>query len=485
MSLARGKRIAWIVPSPTQASGGLRTIFQCIEALERIGAECTIFIMPTAPVDIDNIHSSIESWYGYDFKSYRLAAEIDDAYDVVVATFWPTAYAAYAAPIPCKIYFCQDFEPFFYSIGDYHFEAERSYRLGLQPVCLGRWLAGKVSTSGSKKAFSYDFGADSNVYFPIVCEKEYAICAIFQPEKPRRLSKFLTDIIRSLNRLNPGLTVYVYGSEGTDDMLEGLDVCNLGLLTPAECNALYGLCLAGISLSCTNPSRIPFEMMAAGLPVIELDLENNRDDIPVSAVKFAPYDPEAFAEAVINIVDSESLRDEMSQAGVSFMAERNVQAEDRAFVDAFERAMTTNLSNTDSVIFSEEQRFEKQNIMNRTRRLCEELTCFRCKWISLEVKNLPEGIEGVIIYIWSKDEQEDIVTSDFRSTGIEDNCLGCKLPEGLVEPTLCKIHVHAIVDGVPVVLFGFEHAFVTLDNRSIGRARTVESNGIVCRMEAL
>ena len=58
-------------------------------------------------------------------------------------------------------------------------------------------------------------------------------------------------------------------------------------------------------MSASNPSRIPFEMMAAGLPVVELYKENNIYDMPDEGVLLARPTPEAIASAIIHLVDSE------------------------------------------------------------------------------------------------------------------------------------------------------------------------------------
>lgn len=59
---------------------------------------------------------------------------------------------------------------------------------------------------------------------------------------------------------------------------------NLNIIPIKECNELYNKCKVGICMSASNPSRIPFEMMSAGLPVVELYKENNIYDLPDEGV---------------------------------------------------------------------------------------------------------------------------------------------------------------------------------------------------------
>ncbi|MBD9114756.1 glycosyltransferase, partial [bacterium] len=86
-----------------------------------------------------------------------------------------------------------------------------------------------------------------------------------------------------------------------------------------KCNELYNKCKVGVCMSSSNPSRIPFEMMAAGLPVVDLYRENNLYDIPEDGVLLADTSPEAVATAIIKILDDDKLQQSMSKKGYEFM----------------------------------------------------------------------------------------------------------------------------------------------------------------------
>lgn len=95
------------------------------------------------------------------------------------------------------------------------------------------------------------------------------MCAIYQPEKGRRVAPLLVEAIRVALELDPSLTFYLYGSDAPVPISDHR-VVSLGLISTDECRELYWRCKCGVSLSISNPSRIPFEMMACGLPVIDL-----------------------------------------------------------------------------------------------------------------------------------------------------------------------------------------------------------------------
>ena len=76
-----------------------------------------------------------------------------------------------------KAYFIQDYEPWFFPMGDQYLITENSYKYGFLPVTIGKWLAHKMEQEFNTPAEYFDFGADLNVYKPLEnVEKENAIC---------------------------------------------------------------------------------------------------------------------------------------------------------------------------------------------------------------------------------------------------------------------------------------------------------------------
>jgi glycosyltransferase involved in cell wall biosynthesis len=75
---------------------------------------------------------------------------------------------------------------------------------------------------------------------------------------------------------------------------------NLGVLSPRELAALYRRATVGVVFSLTNLSLVTQEMMASGLPVVELDGENVQSVLCPSgnlAMLAAPT-PDAVADSV-------------------------------------------------------------------------------------------------------------------------------------------------------------------------------------------
>ena len=164
----------------------------------------------------------------------------------------------------------------------------------------------------------FSFCADTNVYKKLDnVEKENAVCFIFQPEKPRRCSNIGIRALLLVKALRPDVKIYLYGSDV--DIKLDVEMENLHIMPIDKCNELYNKCKVGVCMSSSNPSRIPFEMMAAGLPVVDLYRENNLYDIPEDGVLLADTSPEAIATAIIKILDDDKLQQSMSKKGYEFM----------------------------------------------------------------------------------------------------------------------------------------------------------------------
>lgn len=333
-------RIAWFLPPLTKGSGGLNTIFRNAEALVNHGYYCDFFFPPSAGLvsTEKEVRKNMADWFDYrhDCRISLFETKLEDYYDMAIATFWDTAAIVADQSCKSKAYFIQDWEPSFYPVSDAYFLARQSYELGLAPITIGRWLAKKASTISGSDAFYTDFCADLSIYNNQNAEKENAICAIYQPEKPRRNAATLLSALQIVKKKNPELKVYLYGSN-TD--IEILGFTNLGIITKSECNDLYNRCKLGVSMSTTNPSRIPFEMMAAGLPVVELAGENTSFDLFEDAVCFAKPSPASLATTISSLLAQPNRLTSMSRAGISYMQSRPLSLERNQFVKACKSIM--------------------------------------------------------------------------------------------------------------------------------------------------
>lgn len=319
-------RAAWVLPSLIEGSGGHRTILQNVQYLIRKGYECDVYVEDKGEVkNSEELRRQAETLFGKHDCRFILGYDIQGEYDIIFATAWFTAKVVRDCNSKAvKAYFIQDFEALFNPMGDGYILACNSYGYGLKPVTIGRWLSHKMQTEYHTPSRYFDFCADRRIYRPLPeAKKEHAICFVYQPDKPRRCSVLGIEALGIVKFLRPDVKIYLYGSNIKGNVW--FEHENLGIIPLEKCNALYNKCEVGLCISSSNPSRIPFEMMAAGLPVVDLYMENNFFDMPNEGVRLAHTTPESIAQALIEILDHPEQAAQMSEAGKRYMADKDLE----------------------------------------------------------------------------------------------------------------------------------------------------------------
>ncbi|MBP3899222.1 hypothetical protein J6D24_00220 [Candidatus Saccharibacteria bacterium] len=340
---SNGKTIAWVLPYVIPGSGGHRTIIQNANALAKNGYIVDLYVEDDYVTSDIQMKNRIKELFGECLCEVHMGYEFRRPYDLAIATYSETTVEIVEhSNAKVKANFIQDYEPWFVPMGGAHIKMEQVYRKDLKNICIGRWLASKVSSEFGSNAVKYfPFCADTNVYKKFDVEKEPAVCFIYQPEKPRRCWELGIRALHIVKTLHPEVTIYLYGSPS--DCAANFEHQNMHILSPTECNELYNKCKVGLCLSASNPSRIPFEMMAAGLPVVDLYRENNVYDMPSEGVLLAESTPESIATSIIKVLEDESLAKSMSKYGSNYMKDYPLS---RGF-DDFLSAIATMLDGSD------------------------------------------------------------------------------------------------------------------------------------------
>lgn len=330
-------KAAWLLPAFLEGSGGHRTILQNVAYLAEHGYVCDVYIEDNGQVkDAEQLKMLADKYFGRCHCRYVLGYHLHGNYDLVFATVWYTAKIVRSfAGNAKKIYFIQDYEPFFYPVGENYLEACDSYCQGLYPVTIGRWLSKKMQQDYHIPSQYFDFCADTAAYRRIKIKQKKAVCFIYQPEKKRRCANLGIAALGIVKYIDPDINIYLYGSNARDDVW--FEHKNLKLLNVGECNKLYNQCTVGLCISASNPSRVPFEMMAAGLPVVDVFMENNLYDMPPQGISLAHFTPEAIAQALLEILHNPDKREKMSKAGQEYMKEKTIEYGCKQFLSAVER----------------------------------------------------------------------------------------------------------------------------------------------------
>ena len=117
------------------------------------------------------------------------------------------------------------------------------------------------------------------------------------------------------------MEIAVYGEAGELEL--PFPARQLGVQAPADRAHAYAHATVGLCLSLTNPSLIPTEMLACGLPVVDV-----ASDAMVSTfgaggpITLAEPEPLALCRAIEGLLDDLVIRAERSRDGVTLVAGR-------------------------------------------------------------------------------------------------------------------------------------------------------------------
>lgn len=312
------KIINWILPDFLPGSGGHMTIFRIMNYLEKHKFKNNIFMF--GPLRERN-PLVIKYWIDRYFiplkaRVFTNLQQLNQG-DAVIATSWPTAYVAYSVDSDIKkIYLVQDFEPSFYPHSSEYIFAENTYRLGLSHLCASKWLADKLKKDYQAKTAFFNLGYDNQYYFlpkKSGIRDEKTVIFYGRWVTPRRGFELGILALQRVYQRFPDVKIKIFGwDQKRADIPFPYE--DLGILTPQELGELYRKATVGLSISLTNISLIPIEMMACGLPVVEINQPSiiqsfyHQKEILVS-----PPDPNLIADNLILALANESLRKNISR----------------------------------------------------------------------------------------------------------------------------------------------------------------------------
>lgn len=331
--------VAWVVPPFGVGGGGHTTIFRMIRALEQEGHRCSIWVHDPGRIDrsaagtmrkrINDhylplaapVHSGFEDWSGA---------------DIAVATGWDTVYKVLRLD-GCgqRAYFVQDHEPEFYASSSRAVFAARSYTYGLHCICASPWLAQLMRERYGASATAFELGVDPAEYSPLETPRRDDTIAFYARSfTERRAVELGLLALAEVKRQRPELRIALYGSNQMIDAPFAYQ--HVGVVSPERLGRLYCEATVGLSLSLTNYSLIPQEMMACGLPVVELagracEAVFGSDG---SVISLARDDSVDIAEKLIELLGDPELRSRRSAAGLEFARSHTWDVATRTVVDA-------------------------------------------------------------------------------------------------------------------------------------------------------
>ena len=319
--------LAFAIPPFQRGSGGHSTIFGLIARLERMGHSCTIWISDAAGANTIPppavVRRNIVDWFAPVAAPVFVGFDDWHGADVAVATGWDTAHPVAMLPgCGARAYLVQDHEPEFFASSAERIWAEQTYDLGLYPICASRWLRDLLAEEHCCEGAYFHLGVDHDVYRPLPGIERRRDTVIFYARAgtARRAVPLGVLALEELCARRPGTRIVAFGQAAP--LKTAFANESLGVATPERLARAYSEATVGLCLSLTNYSLIPQEMMACGLPCV--DLAGGSSEAVFGAdgpVDLAAADPVALADAMEALLDDESHWQAKSEAGLAYVAD--------------------------------------------------------------------------------------------------------------------------------------------------------------------
>jgi O-antigen biosynthesis protein len=326
--------IAVLIPPFGKGSGGHKTIFTLVDKLERAGHTCSIwmydprghhgrksgsvlrrtvveeFVPIQAPV-----YKGFDHWHGA---------------DVAVATGWDTAYQVMLLPhCRARAYLINDHEPEFFGTSADSMWAAQTYELGLYGISAGRWLRDLLARRYGQRGGWFRLGVDHGIYRPGQVERRRDTVIFYSRSyTPRRAVPLGEIALKELKRRRPDVHFVFFGQD--DELGVPFEHELLGVVEPTVLAERYREATVGLCLSLTNYSLIPQEMLACGLPCVDLAGASTEAELGRNGgVELAERDPMAIAGAIERLLDDRELWERRSEAGIAQVREASWDAAGR------------------------------------------------------------------------------------------------------------------------------------------------------------
>jgi glycosyltransferase involved in cell wall biosynthesis len=320
--------LAFVIPPFTEGSGGHNIIFQLISRLERAGHTCSVWVDDPFGQRSHEWPAVVRNSINEHFASVRAPVHKDFRHwygaDVLVATGWQTVYPALALPnVRARAYLVNDHEPEFYPTSVESVWAAETYRLGLYGICGSPWLRELYVERYGGTAEVFDYGVDHDVYHPRAVERRRDTVVYYcRSTTPRRAVALGVMALHELYRRRPDVRIVMFGERYP--LPTPFPYEHLGVASPEQLSWLFSQATVGLCLSMTNYSLIPQEMLACGLPCVDLQGASAESVFGADGpVELSPFDTVTLADHVERVLEDLELWERRSRAGIAFVAERS------------------------------------------------------------------------------------------------------------------------------------------------------------------
>jgi O-antigen biosynthesis protein len=320
-------RVAAVVPSFRRGSGGHATIANLLRGLDAAGHRASVWVL-----DDEGRHAAespaetaalFADFFGPLAGPVRVGFGGWEGADVAMATGWQTVAQVLRLPgASARAYLVQDHEPEFYPTSAEREWAAWTYRQGLHCIAASPWLADLVRTRYGSGATSFDLGIDHARYRAAAVQRRADRVLFYaRAVTPRRAVPLGLLALQELHRRRPQIEIALFGEARPIAAL--FPYRPLGVLEAGDLARAYSEATVGLVLSLTNPSLIPQEMLACGLPCVDMASESMLATYGADGpATLAAPEPIALCEAIEALLDDPTRRARQAADGVRWAAGR-------------------------------------------------------------------------------------------------------------------------------------------------------------------
>lgn len=290
------RKVAIVVPTLKRYAGGHTSILRLGTCLEESGYSVSYVsfhnqdLKKMSQVAHDNLS-------GVRGRFVQYSAVLNEKYDVCIATSWESVYWSKQLH-GYKIYFVQDFEPYFFKLNERYLLAKKTYELGFHIISLGNWNVKQIQKYCSVigKIDSVNFPYEPSEYknaprdFSLYRNKKEINIAVYSKEEGKRIPNLLQGILKKayaeFEKEGIKINIKFFGFKKNHTVAIGE---NCGKLSKKELVKLYEKSDFGMVASMSNISLVPYEMIAVGLPVIEFAEGSYTDFLPEDSAILIDY----------------------------------------------------------------------------------------------------------------------------------------------------------------------------------------------------
>lgn len=344
-SIKEVNRIIIVIPGMVKYSGGHTSILRLGTQLAN---EYEVIYASYITEDIvDMKEAAVFNLENYKGEILNLTDIITTEKDILIATFWESVYFIKNLK-GYKMYFVQDYEPYFYEYGEDYILAENTYKLGLHVVSLGKWNVEKIKKLTDYKNTILDYidfpyekkeyvkiSRDYNTYKEI---KKIKLCVYVKAALKR--APYLIDTmlghlkLKLKNEKGINLEITYFGNESYLKLENGQ---SLGKLDKKSLMELYHNSDFGMCASLTNISLVPYEMLATGLPLIEFEEGSFKDFFPEETAIITDFNYETLYRKLLMVLSDPEILEQMNNIAFKIMKELSWDNSGKQFISIIKK----------------------------------------------------------------------------------------------------------------------------------------------------